>query len=137
MSVLRGQVGNIVEKLKGREGSRCGFMHHEVKQGARYSREDFEYRTAAPSRCPSEVLIVEDDSHLHEELVELIETMGFRCYVVTTVSLAIRALQSNPDICIALVDLRLAGESGFDIIDRKSTRLNSSHSSVSRMPSSA
>ena len=31
----------------------------------------------------------------------------------------------------------LAYASGFDSVDRKSTRLNSSHSSVSRMPSSA
>ena len=38
---------------------------------------------------------------------------------------------SNPDI------IRLEVMSDYDFLDRKSTRLNSSHSSVSRMPSSA
>ena len=35
---------------------------------------------------------------------------------------------------VIVSDIRMPGESG---LDRKSTRLNSSHSSVSRMPSSA
>ena len=53
------------------------------------------------------------------------------------------------DLAVAIInfgavvrDVRLAGIDrplvlGFERLDRKSTRLNSSHSSVSRMPSSA
>ena len=39
--------------------------------------------------------------------------------------------------CFGWFYLPLSGEDWVVVVDRKSTRLNSSHSSVSRMPSSA
>ena len=48
------------------------------------------------------------------------------------------ALQVRPDMALVLLDLTLSDSRGLDTLrDRKSTRLNSSHSQQSRMPSSA
>ena len=60
------------------------------------------------------------------------------CYVVTDLSFAFRTLPGNispiwPASGVALAAVLLCGRP----IDRKSTRLNSSHIQKSRMPSSA
>ena len=49
----------------------------------------------------------------------------------------VRLLKTDKDENLANEDARLAGAELLREIDRKSTRLNSSHSTLSRMPSSA
>ena len=45
--------------------------------------------------------------------------------------------EKYPDACIVRSFEELIGLEGLDLVDRKSTRLNSSHGWTSRMPSSA
>ena len=47
-------------------------------------------------------------------------------------------VSSKPDLTLAQLQAKLSSEAGISLsLDRKSTRLNSSHCTVSRMPSSA
>ena len=77
------------------------------------------------------ILLVEDDPLVSDAIVRGLATAG---YVVDAVVDA-ESVQGRLDTThydLAIVDLGLPGEE-----DRKSTRLNSSHSEISRMPSSA
>ena len=75
-------------------------------------------------RC---VLVVEDNISVGQFATQLLEDLGYGTAWVTSAEEALDRLGSDGD--------------GFDIVfsdvDRKSTRLNSSHMSESRMPSSA
>ena len=65
-----------------------------------------------PPAQPARLLVVEDDDTIRETVCEAMEMEGFQVTAATN------------------------GQSAWDL-DRKSTRLNSSHVSESRMPSSA
>ena len=65
-------------------------------------------------------------------------------FTVVMLALGVRASAEQPDVLHKTVKIgeldifyRESGPKGAPTIDRKSTRLNSSHRSLSRMPSSA
>ena len=92
------------------------------------------------------LLIVDDDAQIAETLAYALGA-DFEVYACESRAHAIELLRQLPQAPqLALVDLGLpprphAPDEGFqliaDLLDRKSTRLNSSHPSLSRMPSSA
>ena len=76
------------------------------------------------------ILVVEDDRPIRNLIVTTLKTHDYKYLAAENGASAIlEASSHNPDI--VLLDL------GLPDIDRKSTRLNSSHASKSRMPSSA
>ena len=77
--------------------------------------------------------------------ITLLSAVGLLSTVVILIGLSVYALQSTKELVLTQTDKkikedayrgRLAGVGGAEG-DRKSTRLNSSHRSLSRMPSSA
>ena len=94
------------------------------------------------------ILVVDDDAEIRGLLGEYLRKNGYKASVVPDGNAMWTAL-ARSKVDLIVLDLMLPGEDGLSIcrrlrgtktvipIDRKSTRLNSSHSSVSRMPSSA
>ncbi len=79
--------------------------------------------TAAPSpsslRCEEgarAVLIVEDDSSLAEEMIDLLDCYDIPAVSSTSVGEALARLRADARLVGALVDLGLGAESGFDLI---------------------
>lgn len=64
------------------------------------------------------VLVVEDESELAEEMTELLDSFGHRAVSAGGVDVALEKLRANASLTGVLVDLGLAGESGFDLIRR-------------------
>ena len=95
------------------------------------------------------ILIVEDDAALASGITRILEGEGLAVDVTSRGEQAVEAArQERFDLMI--LDVGLPGIDGFEVLrrlraagqklpvlDRKSTRLNSSHSRASRMPSSA
>ena len=73
----------------------------------------------------SKILLVDDDIELTDLLAEVLRLTGFEVEVANNGQEALDKLNESHQLVL------------LDIIDRKSTRLNSSHRSLSRMPSSA
>ena len=102
-----------------------------------------------PKIADVNVLLVEDDGDVSNVVQEQLETLGYTVRSVTNGQEALSLLRSSEKFDLLLSDVILpGGMSGFAIArmarklapgigDRKSTRLNSSHSQQSRMPSSA
>ena len=92
------------------------------------------------------ILIIEDDPIIQTELQVLLNGNGYEASAVTDFTSVMQAVKNTHPYLI-LLDIKLPQESGYSICsqirsfsnvpDRKSTRLNSSHSGESRMPSSA
>ena len=84
------------------------------------------------------VLIVEDDADLREALTDTLHAAGLAAVAASGAEQALRLLESE-EIALVISDVQMPGPSGYELLssDRKSTRLNSSHESTSRMPSSA
>ena len=93
------------------------------------------------------VMVLEDESGIRSFIVINLRRAGYEVVEAETGEEALDKLHENPDTLVALLDVMLPGIDGFEVcrriratnprIDRKSTRLNSSHSQQSRMPSSA
>ena len=66
--------------------------------------------------------------------VDIANELGFK---KSSVSIAMKNLREKNNITVSDAGFITLTESGRQIADRKSTRLNSSHSRASRMPSSA
>ena len=91
------------------------------------------------------ILVVDDDAAIAEMIGIVLRGEGFEPHFSFDGIAAIEAFASvKPDL--VLLDLMLPGIDGIQVCtriretsgtDRKSTRLNSSHSTLSRMPSSA
>ena len=92
------------------------------------------------------ILIVEDEESIADLERDYLELSGFQVEVANDGETGLnKAMKEEFDLII--LDLMLPGVDGFEICrevrsqkntpDRKSTRLNSSHRSLSRMPSSA
>ena len=77
------------------------------------------------------VLIVDDEQSMCELIEADMRMRGFTVSWHTSGEDALETLASS-DWDVVLTDLRMPG-----LEDRKSTRLNSSHTDISRMPSSA
>ena len=71
-----------------------------------------------------------DDLQCHGRM--LIQNKSMFCFGIDAVLLANYAVVNEGDVC-----MDLCTGNGIIPVDRKSTRLNSSHASKSRMPSSA
>ena len=96
----------------------------------------------------TKILVVEDDAHIRFGLTELLTSEGFSVEACARGDAAVAAVEEYKPRLVVL-DVMLPGLSGYEIckqlrtrgykglVDRKSTRLNSSHSRRSRMPSSA
>ena len=88
----------------------------------------------------STLLIVDDELSMREFLQILLEKEGYNVLVGEGGEDALRIIASEPyDLMIC--DMKMPRVSGLEVLkkskDRKSTRLNSSHIPLSRMPSSA
>ena len=95
------------------------------------------------------ILLIEDEEDIAALIKLQAELSGYKMHVEVDGLNGYRAIErEKPDLII--LDIMLPGQNGFDICrkmksnpelknipDRKSTRLNSSHYALSRMPSSA
>ena len=95
------------------------------------------------------IMVVDDDSNICELLRLYLEKEGFEAIIAPNGAKALEMFDTEkPDLM--LLDVMMPQLDGWQvcreirkksacpiIIDRKSTRLNSSHSTSSRMPSSA
>ena len=89
----------------------------------------------------SRILLVEDEPAIAEAVAYALQDAGFEVDAVGDGGDALEASRRR-DYDLMILDLLLPGMSGLNVCrtvraDRKSTRLNSSHSLPSRMPSSA
>ena len=83
------------------------------------------------------LLLVDDEQELLKMISDILKDAGFET-VLTAMSVKeaiLTAKEETPDLIV--LDVMLPDGDGFSLIDRKSTRLNSSHYQQSRMPSSA
>ena len=67
---------------------------------------------------PVAVLIVDDDPEAVEEMTECLSTMGIRCFGATSAPEALDLVNREPDINIAVVDLKMPGMDGLEFIRR-------------------
>ncbi len=81
------------------------------------------------------VLVVDDEPNIVVSLEFLMKQAGYDVRVARNGDEALKAVaERTPELI--LLDVMMPKRNGFDV-DRKSTRLNSSHTDISRMPSSA
>lgn len=72
-----------------------------------------------PATHPREqLLLVDDEGDALLELAELLENVGFRCHVATSVKIALQQLTRHPDIALVITDLHMPEESGISLIKR-------------------
>ena len=91
------------------------------------------------------IVVVEDEAAQRQLLFDYLTKHGYRVTGFQS-GVGLRHLVEREMPALVLLDVGLPGEDGFAVArwlreksgrDRKSTRLNSSHRSLSRMPSSA
>ena len=80
------------------------------------------------------ILVVEDDIDIQEILNNYLTDAGYKVIIASDGVAGIAKF--NSEIDLVLLDIMLPKIDGYGV-DRKSTRLNSSHPTTSRMPSSA
>ena len=84
------------------------------------------------------ILVVDDDKELVKMLCSYFNMKQYETITATDGMEALNKIKMKPDII--LLDINMPRMDGIEVcrlIDRKSTRLNSSHIPLSRMPSSA
>ena len=82
------------------------------------------------------VLLVEDEETLAMIIKDTLEGQSFIIHTAADGEEGLRLFfDLRPDVLVA--DVMMPRMDGFEMVDRKSTRLNSSHVKRSRMPSSA
>ena len=81
----------------------------------------------------AKILIVDDEPRIRDLIREHLQYAGFTCEEAGDGTAALSVL-SQGGIDLVILDIMMPFMDG---IDRKSTRLNSSHKTESRMPSSA
>ena len=119
-------------------------LMHSVRTGEnafahRYAQPIFAWYQQNPARAEIFDRAMGDNSRLQTEA--MLEAYDFTVDAFATSMAFLEAALPDGPHCVVL-DLRLPDLNGIEVLerltaDRKSTRLNSSHSSVSRMPSSA
>ena len=82
----------------------------------------------------SRILVVDDEADIRGLLKEILSEEGYEVDIAADASQA-RTSRATQVPDLVLLDIWMPDTDG--ITDRKSTRLNSSHSEISRMPSSA
>ena len=90
-------------------------------------------------------ILIADDSEMNRELLAAILEEEYDIIQANDGVQAVDCLQRHAEeISLLLLDIVMPHMDGFEVLsymnkeqDRKSTRLNSSHTTVSRMPSSA
>ncbi|HEX2578405.1 MAG TPA: response regulator [Aquihabitans sp.] len=72
---------------------------------------------AAPAPPPSQatVLVVEDDEHLRDLVVQLLGRFGYAARQVGSAEEALEALDESADVALVLTDLVMPGMSGLDL----------------------
>ena len=102
--------------------------------------------SAVPGTRQDRIVVLDDDARIRDLLRRYLSQEGFDVLLAED-GKALNRLMTRENIDLIVLDLMLPGEDGLSICrrlraagdrtDRKSTRLNSSHSLSSRMPSSA
>ena len=86
------------------------------------------------------ILLIDDDEHLAAPLAAYLQRFDLELSSALRPSLGLARLREQA-FDAAILDVMLPEMDGFELCrtirDRKSTRLNSSHGGISRMPSSA
>ncbi len=67
---------------------------------------------------PVAVLIVDDEPEAVEEMTELLSTMGLRCFGAASGPDALDLVDREPGINIAVVDLKMPGMDGLELVRR-------------------
>lgn len=64
------------------------------------------------------VLLVDDELEILDELAEMLELEGYRCFCAETVAKAMALLEQHPEIALTITDLKMPDESGLRLIQR-------------------
>ena len=85
------------------------------------------------------ILVVDDESRMRKLVKDFLEREGHIIIEAADGMEAMDIFYENKDIALIILDVMMPRMDGWQVCreDRKSTRLNSSHSGESRMPSSA
>lgn len=67
---------------------------------------------------PVAVLVVDDEPEAVEEMTECLSTLGVRCFGATSGQDALDLVDREPGINIAVVDLKMPGMNGLELIHR-------------------
>src|ERR1041385_1316440 len=78
----------------------------------------------------SRLLVVDDEENLRITTAAILEKEGYEVDTASSGNEAI-ALLANSDYDLVLTDLHMEAGEGLAVLDRKSTRLNSSHGYIS------
>ena len=97
------------------------------------------------SASPARVLVIDDEPQIRKFLDISLRAQGYRVVLAANAQEALVSLATQ-GADMVILDIGLPDKDGHEVlkelrqwsqVDRKSTRLNSSHSTLSRMPSSA
>jgi len=62
------------------------------------------------------VLIIDDEALIREEVAECLTEHGYECFEASSASQALELLREDEDITVAMVDIRMPGISGLEMI---------------------
>ncbi len=62
------------------------------------------------------ILVVDDEAPIREELVEYLARKGYDCVSAPGTGAALEALHDDPDLAIVLVDIRMPGRDGLELL---------------------
>ena len=72
----------------------------------------------------AKVMVVDDEPDIRHEIVECLTEDGHECVEASGVNQALEILRVDPDVSTALVDIRMPGKSGLDLISAVQTELD-------------
>ena len=82
-------------------------------------------------------ILIADDAKFNRDILKEFLGETYDYLEAENGNQAIQMIGENIGIDLMLLDINMPQMNGFEVLDRKSTRLNSSHIEESRMPSSA
>jgi two-component system chemotaxis response regulator CheY len=82
-------------------------------------------------------LVVDDSKMVRMVQQRALESLGWEVRQAANGEEGLATLQQMGEVQLVLADWQMPVMDGLAMVDRKSTRLNSSHNPASRMPSSA
>ncbi len=72
----------------------------------------------------AKIMVVDDEPDIRHEIVECLTEEGYECIEAPGMNQALEILRADPDVSTALVDIRMPGKTGLDLIAAVQTELD-------------
>jgi putative two-component system response regulator len=69
-----------------------------------------------PTAMPIKIMIVDDKPEIRQEVAECLSDDGYECVEAPGVDQALDILRTDPEVSVALVDIRMPGKMGLELI---------------------